>query len=39
MIIVGMNPLFIYVFAHVGGGKLIYDIIKPFSFGLFEWTG
>lgn len=38
-IIVGTNSLFIYLFAHVGGGKLIYNIVKPFSFGLFEWTG
>ena len=37
--IVGMNSLFIYLFAHVGGGEFIYDIIKPFSNGLFGWTG
>lgn len=38
-IIVGMNPLFIYLFSHVGGSKLIFNIIKPFSFGLFNWSG
>jgi len=37
--VVGMNPLFIYLFAHVGGGRLIYTIIKPFSMALFGWTG
>ena len=38
-VIVGTNSLFIYLFAHVGGGKLISNIIKPFTFGLFGWTG
>ena len=37
--VVGMNPLFIYLFAHVGGGRFIYTIIKPFSMALFGWTG
>ena len=37
--VVGMNSLFIYLFAHVNGGELIYNIIKPFSNGLFGWTG
>jgi predicted acyltransferase len=34
--IVGMNPLFIYLFAHVGGDDLIYKVVKPFSMGLFS---
>ena len=38
-VIVGVNPLFIYLFAHVGGGDFITQIIKPFSFGLFERFG
>ena len=38
-IIIGMNSLFIYLFAHVGGGHFIRHIIKPFSFGLFEKLG
>ena len=37
--IVGMNPLFIYLFAHVGGADLIKDIVLPFSNALFSWTG
>ncbi len=37
--IVGMNPLFIYLFAHVGGGKFIAHIIKPFSMAAFHWAG
>ncbi len=38
-IIIGMNPLFIYLFAHVGGGKFIKHIIEPFTFGLFDRFG
>ena len=37
--IVGMNPLFIYLFAHVGGADLIKKIFLPFSNALFGWTG
>jgi predicted acyltransferase len=37
--IVGMNPLFIYLFAHVGGNQLIRGIVYPFTQGLFEWSG
>ncbi len=37
--IVGMNPLFIYLFAHVGGAKLINKIFLPFSYALFGWIG
>ncbi|MBN1351403.1 DUF5009 domain-containing protein [candidate division KSB1 bacterium] len=37
--IVGMNPLFIYLFSHVGGADLINNIIKPFTMGFFGWTG
>ena len=37
--VVGMNPLFIYLFASFGGGGFIYNIIKPFSMALFGWTG
>lgn len=36
---VGMNPLFIYLFAHVGGAELMNEIMKPFSSVLFGWTG
>jgi predicted acyltransferase len=37
--IVGMNPLFIYLFNHTGGTRWIEKIIHPFSFGLFGWLG
>ncbi|MEN8228393.1 MAG: DUF5009 domain-containing protein [Bacteroidota bacterium] len=37
--VVGLNPLFIYLFAHVGGGDFIEHIIHPFSFFLFGWMG
>lgn len=37
--IVGMNPLFIYLFAHVGGSDLIYAVFKPFTFFMMSWTG
>ena len=37
--IVGMNPLFIYLFAHVGGADLIRKVFLPFSNALFGWTG
>ena len=37
--VVGMNPLFIYLFAHVGGAGLINQIIKPFTATFFSWAG
>jgi predicted acyltransferase len=37
--IVGMNPLFIYLFAHVGGSPFIENIMHPFTILLFGWTG
>jgi predicted acyltransferase len=37
--IVGLNPLFIYLFAEAGGGDFLFRIVKPFSMGLFLWTG
>ncbi len=37
--IVGMNSLFIYLFAHMGGAGFIEDIVKPFVEALFKWTG
>ncbi len=38
-VIVGMNPLFIYLFAHVGGAKLLTTIVMPFSIATFSWIG
>jgi predicted acyltransferase len=36
--IVGMNPLFIYLFAHMGGNNFLHKIAKPFTNGLFSWS-
>jgi predicted acyltransferase len=37
--VVGLNPLFIYLFAHVGGAVFIEQILHPFTFQLFGWMG
>ena len=37
--IVGMNSLFIYLFAHVGGANLIRTIVQPFTTSLLGWMG
>ncbi|RLD09597.1 DUF5009 domain-containing protein [candidate division KSB1 bacterium] len=37
--VVGMNPLFIYLFGHIGGGEMMYSVPKPFVFGLLGWMG
>jgi predicted acyltransferase len=37
--VVGMNPLFIYLFAHLGGNNLLHDIFIPFTKGIFGWSG
>ncbi len=37
--IVGMNPLFIYLFAHVGGATLLRDIVHSFTGTIFGWAG
>lgn len=37
--VVGMNPLFIYIFAHIGGAKLIDQIVRPFTSTIFAFTG
>lgn len=37
--IVGMNPLFIYLFAHVGGANFIEHTLHPFTMALFGWMG
>ena len=34
--VVGVNPLFIYLFASLGGGGLILKIVKPFSSSLIS---
>jgi len=37
--VVGLNPLFIYLFAHVGGADFLETIIHPFTHALFSWIG
>lgn len=37
--IVGMNPLFIYLFAESGGSEWLARIVKPFTLGCFGWMG
>jgi predicted acyltransferase len=38
-VIVGMNPLFIYLFAHIGGARFLMNVIHPFTITLLGWTG
>lgn len=37
--IVGMNPLFIYLFTHTGGSIWVHRIVSPFTNGFFAWVG
>jgi predicted acyltransferase len=37
--IVGMNPLFIYLFANLGGTGLLEKIVTPFTTSLLGWLG
>jgi predicted acyltransferase len=37
--VVGLNPLFIYLFAHVGGADFLETIVHPFTYALFSWMG
>lgn len=37
--IVGLNPLFIYLFAHIGGADLLQKVVLPFTNGAFFWVG
>ncbi len=38
-VVVGMNPIFIYLFTETGGAKWLQGIAKPFTLGLFGWLG
>ena len=38
-VIVGMNPLFIYIFAHVGGAEFIHHMFDPFVAAVFSFSG
>ncbi len=37
--IVGMNPIFIYLFSNLGGKRLLTRMVKPFTSRLFAWGG
>jgi predicted acyltransferase len=37
--IVGMNPIFIYLFSNLGGKRLLVRMVKPFTSRLFVWSG
>jgi len=37
--VIGMNPLFIYLFAHLNGADFIRNIVQPFASSLFAWIG
>jgi len=37
--VIGMNSLFIYLFAHIGGTQFIESILHPFSFAIFGSAG
>jgi predicted acyltransferase len=36
---VGMNSLLIYLFTETGGADWVAKIVKPFTMGMFGWTG
>ena len=36
---VGMNPIFIYLFAYTGGGAWLRTIVEPFILGFSSWIG
>ena len=38
-VIVGMNPIFIYLFTETGGARWLDRLARPFTTGLFGWTG
>jgi predicted acyltransferase len=37
--IVGMNPIFIYLFSNLGGKDLLHRMAEPFTSRLFRWGG
>jgi predicted acyltransferase len=37
--IVGMNPIFIYLFSNLGGKQLLNQMVIPFTSRLFRWSG
>ncbi len=38
-VVVGMNPIFIYLFTEAGGARWLNGIVKPFTLGFFGWMG
>jgi predicted acyltransferase len=36
--IVGMNPIFIYLFSNLGGKQLLHRMVEPFTTRIFCWT-
>jgi len=38
-VVFGLNPIFIYMFAHVGGNQWLADVVRPFSQGFFGIAG
>ncbi|MEW5899903.1 MAG: DUF5009 domain-containing protein [Acidobacteriota bacterium] len=38
-VIVGLNPIFIYLFQETGGARWLDRLVRPFAIGLFGWTG
>ncbi len=37
--IMGMNPIFIYIFTSLGGRNLLTRMARPFTYRLFNWGG
>ncbi len=37
--IVGMNPIFIYLFSNLGGKRLLARMVRPFTARLLSWSG
>lgn len=37
--IFGMNPIFLYLFGELGGGRLFYRMTTPFTSRIFGWAG
>jgi predicted acyltransferase len=38
-VVFGMNPIFIYLFSHVGGNRWLTTVVHPFAEGFLGWTG
>jgi predicted acyltransferase len=38
-VIVGLNPIFIYLFTETGGSKWLERLAQPFTTGFFAWSG